>query len=54
MLSFKVRLHMVTCESEINVISMKDFGIIIEKKKNLYYENNNHNNIGKSQCINIR
>ena len=35
---------------KINVISMKDFEIIIEKKK-LYYENNNHNNIGKSQCI---
>ena len=33
---------------------MEDFEIIIEKKKNLYYENNNHNNIGKSQCIYIR
>ena len=31
-LSFKVRLHMVTCSlKNINVISMKDFEIIIER-----------------------
>ena len=48
-LSFKVRLHMVTCSlKNINVISMKGFEIIIEKKKFFF------NNIGKSQCIYIR